>query len=365
MRHGLRAALDEVTSENIQASTPGAAKQRSPAEQDSCWKCMSLPVPGGKLRYCGRCAEVPYCSKQCAREDWAEHTLVCTSMRMTRVKALAVHVAQGRRKKEFNQMRRDVSDEVKDWFEVVPGLVKEIELLAWTHRAESPFIHASASNLDDTGGSNVRVEMIPRSFWDEDPRFLETYSSTFRERLRQIFDATSFCPTKQFVFVRTMHALHYWGFGLFEFNIKCIRGVHIAEALTTATRAEDLADAVAWIEGACSSHVDATESSQYIRDRALLLHGTNTSHGSVPVPSRALNNEVAYLIFCHLQLEFDVRLTGLRSASHLNGRQGVIRSQEPGDHERWRARLDDGTWVSVKSVNIEHIHLGDYRRRSP
>jgi len=77
-----------------------------------------------------------------------------------------------------------------------------------------------------------------------------------------------------------------------------------------------------------------------------------------------LNSEVAYLIFASLQLEFDVRLTGLRSAAHLNGRQGVIRSQDPREHGRWKARLDDSTWVSVKAVNFEHIRRGDYRRRS-
>jgi hypothetical protein len=96
-----------------------------------------------------------------------------------------------------------------------------------------------------------------------------------------------------------------------------------------------------------------------------LLHGITLTHGSVPVPSRALNNEVAYMIFYRLQLEFDVRLTGLRSAAHLNGRQGVIRRDDPADDERWKARLDDGTWVSVKAVNFEHIRRGDYRRRSP
>jgi len=59
-------------------------------------------------------------------------------------------------------------------------------------------------------------------------------------------------------------------------------------------------------------------------------------------------------------------LTGLRSAAHLNGRQGVLRCQEPGDYERWRTRLDDGTWVGgVKALNIEHIHRGNYRRISP
>lgn len=71
------------------------------------------------------------------------------------------------------------------------------------------------------------------------------------------------------------------------------------------------------------------------------------------------------MIFRNLQLEFDVRLTGLRSATHLNSRQGVIRGQDPGDHEHWRACLNDGTWVSVKAVHSVHIRRGDCWRMSP
>jgi hypothetical protein len=365
MRHDLRAALDEVPSEAIQ--TPAVTtKQRSPSCPDICWKCSSPPAPGGKLRYCGRCAALPYCSKQCAKEDWAEHKLVCASMRTERAKALAAHVAQGGRKQDFNQIRRELSDDVKSWFAAVPGLVNEVELLAWSHRGDSPFIHASASDLGDAGGSDLHVEMIPRSLWDEDPRFLEYFPSIIRGQLRQIFDAALFCPTKKYVFMMTIHTLQFSRIGMVDFNVKRrgIRGVEIAEALTTATKAEDLADAFAWIGSTAQSHDAAQILLQHIRDRALLLHGTTTSHGSVPVQSRALNSEVAYLVFASLQLEFDVRLTGLCSAAHLNGRQGVIRGQDPGDNKRWKARLDDGTWVSVKAVNFEHIP-GNYRHRSP
>jgi hypothetical protein len=243
--------------------------------------------------------------------------------------------------------------------------MSEIELLAWSHRGDSPLIHALAADLSDAGGSNVRVEMITRSFWDEDPRFLETYSSTVRGHLRQVFDAASFCLSNQYVFIMTMHTLQFSRLFIVDFNDTRIRGVEVVEALTTATMNVDLDDAFAWIENTAQSHVAAQSFLQHIRDRTLLLHGITTSHGSVPVPSRALNSEVAYLIFASLQLEFDVRLTGLHSAAHLNGRQGVIRVQDPGDNKRWKARLDDGTWVSVKAVNFEHIRRGDYRRRSP
>ena len=64
-------------------------------------------------------------------------------------------------------------------------------------------------------------------------------------------------------------------------------------------------------------------------------------------------------------LEFGVRLTGLRSAVHLNGREGVVRGQDPKSIERWSIRMDDGTYVSARAVNFEHIRRGDYKRRSP
>jgi hypothetical protein len=69
--------------------------------------------------------------------------------------------------------------------------------------------------------------------------------------------------------------------------------------------------------------------------------------------------------FRALQLEFDLRLTGLRSAAHLSGRVGVIRGQDSANLERWKVRLDGGTYVSVKAANFAHLRRGNYNRRSP
>jgi len=52
------------------------------------------------------------------------------------------------------------------------------------------------------------------------------------------------------------------------------------------------------------------------------------------------------MMFDYLCLEFDVRLTGLRSGTHLNGREGVVRGQDPKSVERWNIRMDGGTCVS-------------------
>jgi hypothetical protein len=67
-------------------------------------------------------------------------------------------------------------------------------------------------------------------------------------------------------------------------------------------------------------------------------------------------------------LKFDVRLTGLVAAAHLNGRKGVIRQDQdriPTDYDRWRVRLDDGAYIDAKAVNLVHIRPEDYRRIKP
>jgi len=210
--------------------------------------------------------------------------------------------------------------------------------------------------------------MMPRSFWDEDPRFLDTFSTAQRESIRLMFGEASFTastkylcmlcverqdkPTQIIITTRTFQA------------DGPVRAVKIVEALTAATRPEDLADAFAWFENALPAQ-DAREQIQFIRHRARSLHGCTAPQGSVPVPTRALNTKIAYVMMNTLGLAFDIRLTGLRSATHLNGREGVIRGQDPAAPERLTARLDGGTCVSVKATNIVHMRRGEYRRVLP
>jgi hypothetical protein len=365
MRYDLRDALDELRPEAIQATVAVAAEEQSRGYDNSvCQKCGSPPAHKDKLRYCGRCAAVHYCSKRCAKEDWVEHKLVCERFRKARGKALADHEARGGRKQDFNQLKRDIVS----WFMAVPGLLNEIQLMAWTHRGESPFIRAIATSHSGSDGSDIRVEMTSRSFWDEDPRFFETYPERFREKLRQQFGEASFCSSKEYLYILT----RTYPDGnpgvdisfLSRFNDQLIRGAEIADALTTATKAEDLADAFAWFENAIPSEA-AEGLLQYVMSRASLVHGATTLRGSVPELSHALNIEVAYMIFAGLDLEFDVCLKGLRGAAHLNGRHGIIRVPEAGSHDRWKVQLEDSTYVAVKAVNLAHIRHGKYRRISP
>ena len=157
----------------------------------ACSASPSQRVPGSKLRYCGRCEIAAYCSKPCARADWDTHKISCERLRQTHGKSLAAFVAMGGRTKYFNRS----SDDIQSWFRNVPGLDNEIELIAWSHQSQAPIIVALASDTD-VDGSTIRVQMIPRSLWDEDPRFLDTFTADAREEIRTRFAVSTFSSSR-------------------------------------------------------------------------------------------------------------------------------------------------------------------------
>jgi hypothetical protein len=281
-------------------------------------------------------------------------------MRVEQKEALASHEARGGRKKDYNQMNRDTLV----WFSKIPGLKNEMEILAWKHRTEAPVVHAHTVQ-SDTDGSGMRVDMIPRRIWEEDPCFNGTDSNGFGARLQQIFsDTYSFCADKDYVCELSIRNNEFSQLVFGSFNHTTMRGAEIVEALTAGTGAKDLIDAFAWIESQFPAHT-AQGMLQTMRTRAIIMHGSTTLVASVPVPNRAINNEMAYMILRLLELEIDVCLTGLRGAAHLNSREGILRDPDPTNDERWKVRLDTGTCVSVKAANFVLIRRGEYRRRSP
>jgi len=150
-----------------------------------------------------------------------------------------------------------------------------------------------------------------------------------------------------------------------NFRRSIIRSAEIVEALTVATRAEDLADAFAWIEESPDSIVNAKITLQMLTSRATVLHGSTSPSDLIPTVSLAINKEGALTIMGVLDLEFDIRLTGLLGAARVNGKKGIIQGPDPANVERWKARLDDGTYVSVRAGNVVRICHGEYKRRSP
>jgi hypothetical protein len=149
-----------------------------------------------------------------------------------------------------------------DWFFKIPGLIGELQLLAWKHRTEAPCITAETVQ-SDIDGSGIRVYMIPRRAWEEDPRGL-------CDQIQQMF--SSFSADEQCVFemkILNGGKVAFSKFVVYSFNHTTVRGAEIVEALTAGTGAEDLADAFAWIESAYPAHV-AQSMLQAIRTRAFL-----------------------------------------------------------------------------------------------
>ena len=308
----LRDALSEDYPEENRAS---AAALITSARSAMCWKCRSLPAPGSKLRYCGRCETATYCSKACARAHWPKHKLECENLCKDHGEALEGYVAQGGRTKDFNQQVRNA----RSWFAKVPGLNNEIELMAWRHRSQNPLIIASSSE-SDTDGSGIRVLMMPRSFWDEDPRFLDHFTNAQRESLRDVYDESSFCANTRYVYVfhkqfQGKPSSTFQVNGFFEAN-GAVQAAEIVDALTAATRLEDLADAFAWYEAALPAQV-AQVMLDCIRQRTTLVHGCTIPQGSIPDSTRAINTEVALMMFDAVKLAFDIRLKRERCISSL------------------------------------------------
>jgi hypothetical protein len=92
---------------------------------------------------------------------WAEHKVVCEALREGHKRELAAHEARGGRKKDLNKLNHDTSD----WFAKIPGLTSEIELLAWKHRTEAPFIIAETVP-SDVDGSEILVDVLTRETWE-------------------------------------------------------------------------------------------------------------------------------------------------------------------------------------------------------
>jgi hypothetical protein len=200
----LHDAIDEADPEAVDKRFAGCSREidfttnGSPMKQGVCSKCRSLDGPGGRVRYCGRCKTTAYCSKECAKADWAEHKHQCESICTALNKDIASYVADGGQKKDFYKSRGDI----RSWSDAVPGLHTELNLLAWKHRSEAVIIRVSGCETDiDDGG--LRIEVIPRSSWDTAPPDLDL-PDVLLKSFRQRISANSFDPNKELVLVKRM-----------------------------------------------------------------------------------------------------------------------------------------------------------------
>jgi len=355
----LRDALDEADPGTQQAAQ--ASRYMNPNEAlrgcASCSHCHTPPAPGCKLKHCGRCRLDSYCNSTCAKAAWPKHKILCERLIKERE---AQEVARAAYDKVHGGRVSHLSSRgAMEWFSAVPGFNNQVALLAWQHRGESPIIHVFA-NRSDAAGRALTIRIEPRSSWEGNAEY------TTHQRH---FDQSSFHPNKQYMIQMELEQENQsmTSTSVRFFN-EVVRAAEIVEALTTATKAEDLADAFAWIEENRDGR--AQKSLHFLRYRAAMLTSgsdidvgaahLNVASSGVPAPSRALNNEAAYLIIRGLDLQFAVRLTGPVGASHLNGKEGVIYAQV-GGNVRWTVRLGDGKRVNVKAANFVHV-CGNYKR---
>jgi hypothetical protein len=197
----LRDALDEELARagggagSSNASSSSAAKK---SVISCCVKCEKVAPDVDRLRWCGGCHAVRYCSETGSRAGWPVHKLVCKKKREMRDNAVAGFEADGGDKKHFKQQDRDVTS----WYHGVPGLANGVGLLAWTHHSDSSIVVVTASTISYVEGVSAQVSVMPRSIWDEDPRFLDTFTDDIRESIRMGMHGADFCPDKHYVTIR-------------------------------------------------------------------------------------------------------------------------------------------------------------------
>jgi hypothetical protein len=100
--------------------------------------------------------------------------------------------------------------------------------------------------------------MIPCSLWDEDPRFLDTFTADAREEIRTRFGVSNFSSSTKYVCVLCRYEEQsklmstFTATRVFQTNGP-IRATEVVEALTAATRPEDLVEAFVWFENVLRS----------------------------------------------------------------------------------------------------------------
>jgi len=275
-----------------------------------CTKCNKPPAAGTKLNKCASCLTAAYCGADCQRADWASHKLDCKALGKEHERSVAAQAAEdaiGRPKRNQKFLF--------EWFHAIPGLASKVENLAWQHRGSSPvmLVHTSP---DGTDASAPRVTVVPRSEWEHDARWRSQ-----RDNFSVMFNRDGFDASKQYVirFFLQHPDSETWPKVM---AVKCFSA-------------------------------DAAKMDLKIVLQALLS-------ASTPGEQIAAHARAASFLSAHPEMEMEIelhtdgsriRLTGLRGAAHLNGREGVIRGADPANSARVIVHFADGSEVSVKRHN--------------
>lgn len=221
------------------------------------------------------------------------------------------------------------------------------------------------SDLDAGGISNAhpKVEMLPRSYWEHDPRFVHTFSADLRESIRRLYECRGLAVDTGFItFTRARCGVPNVrnAFVLFDSRMcyqTALRRVEIVEVLTSATTGPNISPMrlLGWCEEHSEGILSAVQThriaSEYWANCAAIFS------------ARAVDDVMTYFTLSRTDLDFRARLVGLQGAAHLNRREGFTRSCDE-DSRRFMVRLDKGKEVSVKIENVEHVRGMDYKPAS-
>jgi hypothetical protein len=182
-------------------------------------------------------------------------------------------------------------------------LATEASLLAWRHRRESPIVVVTTPSIFDAEGVATQVSVMPRSYWNEDPRFIETFSEDIRDTVRMYINGAKFSMEEDYILIRRVTSVPpLVSFVVVAYAMGVQHAAEIVDALTSAlTMPEDLSAAIAWCKG-------------MLNPANIVMLDWLERQGAANGSSRALHNQVACFIMVQgiLKLEFRVRLVGLQ-----------------------------------------------------
>jgi hypothetical protein len=200
------------------------------------------------------------------------------------------------------------SEALHDWYKTTPGLNLRCMGIAWKYRAENPVIVVTTPASDVDSGLHPKLTAMARAEFEA----CEALSADVRNVVKNICSQSNFSPENNYVvMLQPSHpGSESWASGFVGMrNMADKECLEIMAALALAVTNEDISLAITRAQAIRTARL---HNEVYVRGNlAALTSGEDDS-----------------IIRCVRAMGFDcrVRLSGLVSAAHLNGREGSIMS---------------------------------------
>ena len=281
-----------------------------------CSNCNKKPSVGGK-KFCGGYCGVVYCSDACQQADWPHHKKFCKEMKEARKKYHKGALKAG------GEGDSSTQDNLK-WFFGTPGRAVTCQLLAWKYRDLTPVIITSGANSD-----GEPPYMLPRHVWDKERKSNKWIVAALKQCCdREHFEVTQYLLSGVMKRGNTAVIMS----SAFLPDIIDIGG--IVNALTSKVNAEEVALAQSVVSSYLSKKAGWPDAGKVFLE---LVHDENLrrkylhAYNAFPfdaAPSRENNRWLGYILMGICQIDLNVTIVGLKSATHLNGREAVIHASK-------------------------------------